>query len=130
LLEHYKTKDIASIISDELSTNEKQIDKVQRIAAMITNLDQNIGKLLNMLSQNDLLSNTIIIYLNDNGPNTKRLTGKFRGIKSDVHEGGIRSPLWIHWPEKFSTGKVINSNIAAHIDIMPTIMDACGLTIE
>ena len=127
LLEQYKTKDIASILPEDQRDNAAQIDKVQRIAAMITNIDQNIGRLVEMLETNKLLENTIIIYLNDNGPNTTRQTGKFRGRKSDVHEGGIRSPLWIHWPAKFKKGKIITSNVAAHIDVMPTIMDACQL---
>lgn len=127
LLEYYKTKDIASIMPADQRADPQQIDKVQRIAAMITNIDQNVGKLMSMLETNQLIDNTIIIFLNDNGPNTTRFTGKFRGMKSDVLEGGIRSPLWIHWPAKFKKGKKITSNIAAHIDIMPTIMDACKL---
>jgi arylsulfatase A-like enzyme len=127
LLEYYKTKDIASILPEGQRDNTKQLDKVARIAAMITNIDQNVGKLVSLLDTNKLLENTIIIYLNDNGPNTQRWTGEFRGMKSNVYEGGIRSPLWIHWPAKFKTGKKISSNIAAHIDIMPTIMDACEL---
>lgn len=127
LLEYYKTKDIASILPENLKANQQELDKVARIAAMITNLDQNVGKLITELQTRKLLENTIIIYLNDNGPNTDRYTGKFRGKKKDIHEGGIRSPLWIHWPAKFQSGKNITSNIAAHIDIMPTIMDACEL---
>lgn len=127
LLNYYKTKDIASILPEELKADPKLIDRVQRVAAMITNLDQNVGKLVDMLNTNKLLDNTLIIYLNDNGPNTQRFTGKFRGIKTNIHEGGVRSPLWMHWPEKFKTSKVITANIAAHIDIMPTIMDACDL---
>ncbi len=125
LLEHYKTKDIPSLLPDDKKDNAKEIDKVQRVAAMITNIDQNIGNLIESLKEKDLLDNTLIIYLNDNGPNTSRYTGDFRGKKSNIYEGGIRSPLWLHWPEKFKSAKTITSNLAAHIDIMPTIMDAC-----
>ena len=127
LLEHYKKEDITSLLPDNLKENAKQIDKVQRVAAMITNVDQNIGRLVKHLTDEKLLNNTLIIYLNDNGPNTLRYTGKFRGMKSNIYEGGIRSPLWLHWPDKFKTHKTITSNLAAHIDIMPTIMDACDL---
>lgn len=129
LLEHYKKKDIASILPDDLKDDPKQINKVQRVAAMITNIDQNVGKLVNYLSEQEILDNTLIIYLNDNGPNTLRYTGDFRGMKSNVYEGGVRSPLWLHWPNKFKSAKTISSNLAAHIDIMPTIMDACDLGI-
>lgn len=129
LLEYYKSKDIPSILPESDKNDPKKIDTVQRIAAMITNLDQNIGKLILNLQTNKLLENTLIIYLNDNGPNTQRYTGKFRGVKSNVHEGGVRSPLWIHWPARFKSSNLITSSIAAHIDIMPTIMDACNLGI-
>ena len=129
LLEHYKNKDIPSILPDDKKDNAKEIDKVQRVAAMITNIDQNVGKLIESLKEKDLLDNTLIIYLNDNGPNTLRFTGDFRGKKSNVYEGGIRSPLWLHWPKKFKSAKSISSNLAAHIDIMPTIMEACELGI-
>ena len=129
LLEHYQSKDIPSILPDADKADPKKIDQVQRIAAMITNIDQNVGKLINNLETNKLLENTLIIYLNDNGPNTQRYTGDFKGVKGSVSEGGIRSPLWIHWPARFKTSQVITSNTAAHIDIMPTIMDACDLGI-
>lgn len=127
LLQHYKSKNLKSIMPEQDHDDPKKIDKLQRIAAMITNVDQNIGKLLYMLEINKLTENTIIIFLNDNGPNTNRYTGPFKGKKSNIHEGGIRSPLWIHWPAKIKHNKKINTNIAAHIDIMPTIMDACDL---
>ena len=129
LLEYYKTKDIASIMPEALEGDLKQIDKLQRVAAMITNIDQNIGKLYQMLDVNKLLDNTLIIYLNDNGPNTQRYNGNFRGTKASIYEGGIRSPLWLHWPDRFKTNHRVTSNLAAHIDIMPTIMDACDLGI-
>jgi len=124
LLEHYKKKDFSSVVKGD---NPKELDKVQRIAAMITNTDQNVGKLFKVLEEKKLLENTLIIYLNDNGPNTLRFNGVFKGKKSDVYEGGVRSPLWMHWPSKLKAGTKITSNNAAHIDIMPTIMEACEM---
>ncbi len=124
LLEHYKSKDFSSILKGD---NPKELDKVQRVAAMITNADQNVGKLFKMLEEKKLIGNTLVIYLNDNGPNTTRFNGVFKGKKADVFEGGVRSPLWIHWPSKLKAGTKITSNNAAHIDIMPTIMEACEM---
>ncbi len=127
LLAHYKTKDIASILPESDRNDAKKIDQAQRTAAMISNIDQNIGKLVTELEKKEILENTLIIYLNDNGPAALRYNGKFRGHKGDIYEGGIRSPLWMHWPAKFKTGKQITSSLSAHIDIMPTIMEACDL---
>lgn len=126
LLEHYKKKDFSAILPDG-ETKPHELDKIQRISAMITNTDQNVGKLFAALTEHKLLENTMVIYMNDNGPNGKRFTGKFKGQKSHVNEGGVRSPLWIHWPSKFKAGSKVETNVAAHIDIMPTVMEACGL---
>ncbi len=98
-------------------------DRLARIAAMITNIDQNVGRLVKRLRQAELLNNTMLLVLNDNGPNTMRFVGELRGMKSHVHEGGIRSPLWVHWPDELKAGK--RDTVAAHIDLLPTIIDAC-----
>jgi hypothetical protein len=49
-------------------------------------------------------------------------------VKSDVHDGGIRSPLWLHWPARLSAGTT-RDQLCAHIDVLPTIVEACGVPI-
>ena len=51
-----------------------------------------------------------------------------RGKKSEVYEGGIRSPLLAHWPSQLEAGHS-SDRISAHVDLMPTILDACGVEI-
>ncbi|MCH8148771.1 MAG: sulfatase-like hydrolase/transferase, partial [Planctomycetes bacterium] len=91
-----------------------------------TNVDQNVGRLLGKLDRLGITDNTIVIFLVDNGPNTLRFVGDKRGMKSHVHEGGIRAPLWVQWPAQLKAGQT-GAEIAAHIDLMPTILDACGV---
>ncbi len=105
---------------------EKEIDKLARIAAMITNADQNVGRLFEKLNQLDITDNTLVIFLTDNGPNTRRYVGNRRGMKSEVNEGGIRTVLWLHWPARLKKG-CARDELAAHIDLMPTILDACDV---
>ena len=93
---------------------------------MITNVDQNVGKLFAKLDQLGITDNTLVMFLVDNGPNTRRYVGDRRGMKSEVHDGGIRSPLWLHWPARFAAGRQCDQ-LAAHIDVTPTILDACGV---
>lgn len=119
LLKKYQDKDFSGWGED------KEI--LPKIAAMLDNLDTNIGKLTEFLKQEELLNNTVIIFINDNGANTLRYNDGLRGKKGQVYEGGVRSPLWIHWPEKIKKGRNINENVAAHIDLMPTILDICDL---
>ncbi len=101
-------------------------DALARIAAMITNIDNNVRWLLKALDAEGLSENTLVIYLNDNGPATMRYAGPFRGMKSEVREGGVRSPLWMLWPGKLKAGYT-REEAVAHIDLMPTILEACGV---
>ncbi|MCA9006603.1 MAG: arylsulfatase [Planctomycetaceae bacterium] len=92
-----------------------------RVYGMITNLDENIGKLLTHLDRSDLSEKTVVLFLGDNGPQQKRDTGGLRGRKSWIYEGGIRVPCLAQWPGHFREGEKINQ-IAAHIDLLPTLL--------
>lgn len=106
--------------------NKKQFDKTSRIFSMIENIDQNIGKLFQHLKKIGAYENTLVLFLNDNGPNGPRFVGSHRGTKGSVNEGGIRSVLLAHWPAQLKAGTV-NNQIAAHYDLFPTILAATGV---
>ncbi|MCP4507052.1 MAG: sulfatase-like hydrolase/transferase, partial [Fuerstiella sp.] len=72
--------------------------------------------------------NTIVVYLNDNGPNSMRFVGDMRGMKTHVDDGGIRSPLLFHWPAQVQARKTSDA-LCAHIDLLPTILDACDVNV-
>ncbi|MCF7976335.1 MAG: sulfatase-like hydrolase/transferase, partial [Phycisphaerae bacterium] len=94
--------------------------------AMISNIDDNIEKLISRLQALGQLDNTLILFMVDNGPNTRRYVAGMQGMKTNVYEGGVRSPLYLHWPGKLPAGKT-SDHVVAHIDILPTILDACGV---
>ena len=100
-------------------------DKRARIFAMITNIDDNMGKLFAKLDELGITENTIVIFMVDNGPNGRRYVAGMKGMKSHVHEGGIRSPFFLQWPGVVKPG-ASSDRIAAHIDVLPTILEACG----
>lgn len=93
---------------------------------MVENLDDNIGRLLDALDAHGLADNTVVIFLTDNGPNSDRYNAGMRGRKGDVHEGGVRVPLFVRWPGQIPEGRVVNQ-LAAHIDLLPTLQTICGL---
>lgn len=101
---------------------------------MIANIDENMGYLMDRLEALGLDENTILIFLSDNGPRTSRqkndvypdrYNAGLRGTKSSIYEGGIRVPFLIRWPERIAAGLKL-PHIAAHIDLLPTLLDACG----
>jgi arylsulfatase/arylsulfatase A len=93
---------------------------------MITNIDNNMGKLFTKLDQLGITENTIVIFMVDNGPNGRRYVSGFKGNKSHVHEGGIHSPFFFHWPAVVRPG-TSSDRVAAHIDVLPTILEACDV---
>ena len=95
------------------------------IYGMVENLDENLGRLFAKLDEWKL-GNTIVVYLQDNGPQTDRYNAGLRGRKGSIYEGGTRSPFLMRWPGRIAAGKKIDS-IAAHIDVYPTILDLCGI---
>ncbi len=99
-----------------------------RVYGMCENIDDNFGRLLATLDTLGLRDNTLIVFLTDNGPQQKRYTANLKGRKSWVYEGGIRVPCFVQWPGRFSGGRVVD-RIAAHIDLLPTIVEACGVVL-
>ncbi|MDP6538232.1 MAG: arylsulfatase [Planctomycetota bacterium] len=102
-------------------------DRRARIFAMITNIDQNVGRLCARLDELDLAEDTLVLFLVDNGPNERRYTANLRGNKGSVYEGGVRSPLFARWPGRLEAGNR-SDRISAHIDVLPTILEACSVT--
>lgn len=128
LYEEYKKADFSPILINKLNPKRRdaELDKLARIAAMITNIDENVGRLFRKLDELRIRENTIVIYLNDNGPNTMRYVGNMRGMKTHVDDGGIRSPLLFHWPARVKAGATSDA-LCAHIDVVPTILEACSI---
>lgn len=101
-------------------------DSLACIYGMVENIDHNLGRLLALLDELKLAENTIVVFTTDNGPNTARYNGDMRGRKGSVHEGGVRVPCFIRWPGHVRPGQTV-TQIASHIDLLPTIVDLCGL---
>lgn len=92
--------------------------------AMVKNIDDNIGCLLTRIKELGIERETLVIFLTDNGPSAGS-AGPFRKKKGAVHEGGIRTVCFLRWPGVIKPGST-SDQMAAHIDLMPTILDMCG----
>jgi len=106
----------------------KDIEDAKKVYAMVTNIDDNIGRLFTSLKENNLYDNTIIIFLTDNGPEQYRYIGGYRGKKGQVREGGIHVPFYMKVPKHVKSQKKVRSS-AAHIDVLPTLAEMCGVEI-
>jgi len=93
---------------------------------MITNIDENMGRLMRRLGQLGLEDNTILIFMTDNGT-SGGYSGGMRGKKGSEYEGGHRVPCFIRWPDGGLTGGSDIDRLTAHVDILPTLIELCGL---
>ncbi|MCH2182111.1 MAG: arylsulfatase [Mariniblastus sp.] len=126
-------------------------------AAMIDRVDQNVGRLLAALQEQGKADNTIILFLSDNGAcpfqRTKERTRTenlmpwdpesywtydqgwahacntpFREYKQNQHEGGITTPMIVHWPDRIEQPGRITDQPGHLVDIMATCLDLAGTT--
>jgi arylsulfatase A-like enzyme len=98
-------------------------------AAMVSAVDDGVGRLLATLRDLDLEKETLLFYLSDNGgPETKNGSdnGPLRGGKSDPWEGGIRVPFAAQWPGRLPKGLVYRAPVIS-LDIFATIAALAGV---
>ena len=90
--------------------------------ANIEHLDSAVGRIVSYLEKNNLIENTIVIFLSDNGSYRQASNGGLRAVKSYVYDGGIRVPGIIHWPSMSADNQVIAEPVG-FVDMVPTICD-------
>lgn len=124
-------------------------------AAMIDRMDREIGRVLDEIRRMGALDNTIVFFVSDNGASAEQIirgdmndrtalpgsaksylclgpgwstaaNTPFRLHKSWVHEGGVSSPLIVHWPAGLAARGELRHNPCHFIDILPTVLDLTG----
>jgi arylsulfatase A-like enzyme len=132
-----------------------QATKMAIHAAMIDRMDREIGRVLDQIERMNALENTLILFVSDNGASAEQIirgdqhdpsaapgsarsylclgpgwssaaNTPFRLHKSWVHEGGIASPLIVHWPAGLRARGELRHDPCHFIDIVPTLLDAAG----
>jgi len=93
---------------------------------MITNIDENMGRLMEQLKRLGLEENTVLIFMTDNGTSGGSSAG-MRGKKGSQYDGGHRVPCFIRWPGAGISGGHDVPQLAAHLDLLPTLIELCGL---
>jgi arylsulfatase A-like enzyme len=104
-------------------------------AAMISRLDRDVGRLLDLLAELKLTERTLVIFTSDNGPITAggqdpaffNSAGPLRGLKFTLYEGGIRVPFIARWPGRVAQGATSDLP-SAFWDMLPTFAELAGAT--
>jgi len=128
------TPETLIVPSDEPYSNKDWPQVEKNYASMVNMIDTDVGKIMDLIKELGLDSNTIIFFTSDNGPNNRpshdveffESNGIYRGYKRDMYEGGIRIPMIVRWPGKVPKGKTSDA-IWAFWDFLPTAADLAGL---
>ena len=106
-----------------------------RFASMCEGMDKSLGDLMAYLKERDVLDNTIIVFMSDNGGNSENLSkggvrhtqnSPLREGKASCYEAGIRVPMVVYWKDKVAAGTRLNTPVVAE-DIYPTILEMAGI---
>ncbi len=105
-------------------------------AAMVTKLDTQVGELVDLVEELGLSRRTLIVFSSDNGTTHLRdevdaeffnSVGELRGLKGELHEGGIRVPQIARWPGTIPEGGT-SDRVTGFEDWLPTILDLAGVS--
>ena len=132
----------------------KHLDEQQRIyAAVITDGDNAVGRVLAALEAAGVAQNTIVLFSSDNGPETTGTdkakgrpdaetglssyggyysvgsSGGLRGEKRSLFEGGVRVPFLVRWPGRTPAGAINDTTAVTAVDLLPTLSTAAGITL-
>jgi arylsulfatase len=136
-----------------------QATKMAIHAAMVDRMDQEIGRVLAQVRAMGAWDNTVVLFVSDNGASAEQIirgdmhdreaepgsaatflclgpgwstssNTPFRLHKSWVHEGGISSPLVVHWPAGITARGELRHDLCHFIDLIPTLTDLAGVQPE
>ncbi len=113
-------------ISERLRANLMHFEggSPRTYARMVENLDANVGKVLAALKAAGLADNTIVVFTSDNGGERYSDVWPFRGRKTELLEGGVRTPLIVRWPGV--APRVDDGQVIASMDWAPTLLAAAN----
>ncbi|WP_236973462.1 arylsulfatase [Membranihabitans maritimus] len=116
---------------------DRLLDEQKRFYGMITNIDDNVGRLEEKLKFLGIAEKTVVIFMSDNGSargflhrdgEVSGYNAGLRGTKGSAYDGGHRVPYAIRWPDGNIKGGKEVDNLLAHIDLLPTLVDICNLS--
>lgn len=104
---------------------------LKTLAAMISRLDRDVGRMMALLKELKIDTNTLVLFASDNGAAYQdklfNHSGPLRGRKRDLYEGGVRTPAIARWPGQIPSG-VTSDQIWAFWDVLPTLAELTGQT--
>ncbi|MDB4380942.1 sulfatase [bacterium] len=120
--------------ADKYMKKFAHIEDVHRriFAAMLANMDDSVGAVMNQLRKSGLEENTLVFFLSDNGGPTRELTSSnlpLRGEKGQMYEGAIRVPYMVQWKGKIPAGEVYHQPVSSFDIYATAVANSAGGTV-
>ncbi len=100
-----------------------------RYARMVGRMDEQVGRLMAVLSETGLDRDTVVVFTSDNGGERYSDTWPHTGRKSELLEGGLRVPTIVRWPGRVKRGRTVRQ-VAMTMDWMPTLLSLAGKEVQ
>ena len=119
------------IVRDNVPSDPESQERARKFLAgyygLVANVDHNVGRVLDWLDKAGLAEDTLVILLSDHGD----MAGEHgRYAKKTAYDGSMRVPLLVRYPKRFPAGHRVSSLVDVSVDTMPTLLEACELTIH
>ncbi|MFK7805386.1 MAG: sulfatase [Anaerolineae bacterium] len=112
----------------EPETEEETRQFIAEYYGMVSNIDFNIGRILNYLDRLGIAEDTMVIFLSDHGDMLGQ-HGYYCGYKPTGHKSAMQVPFIVRYSKKFEAGKKVDALIDVAVDTMPTLLELCGVAI-
>jgi arylsulfatase A-like enzyme len=121
------------IPTDEPYSNQSWPKQDKKFAATVHRMDADVGRLVSRLDELGIAEDTIVFFCSDNGPHREGgnnpeffdSNGPLRGIKRDMYDGGIRTPMIVRWKNNIRAGQVSDA-VWGFVDFLPTAAELAG----
>lgn len=112
----------------EAGWKQRSVQSHPVYAAMLENMDYNIGRILDQLAASGLAENTLVLFTSDNGglstaEGSPTTNAPLRAGKGWLYEGGIRVPVIMRWPARIKAGQISDLPVNT-VDFYPTFAKA------
>lgn len=109
----------------ETETEAEIREFIAEYYGMISNIDWNVGRILNQLDTLGIFENTIVVFMSDHGDMFGQ-HGSFCGIKCQAYRAAMHVPLIVRFPARFAP-KRTDAMVDVGVDMMPTLLDLCRI---
>ena len=127
-ISEYSKTERRKIPPGEPETEEEIREFIAEYYGMISNVDFNVGRILNWLDAMGIAHDTVVVFFSDHGDMCGQ-HGHYCGVKRLAYRGSMQVPIIVRYPARFPAGHTPRSMIDVSIDTMPTILELCGIDI-